>query len=709
MRRIPKIILLIASVWTISLLALCLRAEITLTTLVTFDGTNGYVPQGGLVEGRDGNFYGTLSYGGWYDDGVIYRMTSNGECVILVTFDGENGSHPDCLIQGKDGNFYGTTLQGGTGGSGSVFKMKPDGGITTIASFNGNTISFSPFGLIQGQDGNLYGSMCASMGEDASGRTKSTFKVTLNGELSAPAIIPGSNSAGGLLKTKDGDFYGTTFADTGDGSSRFGYGTVFKTGHDGMRTTLVVFNGTNGANPMGELVQGSDGNIYGITTRGGAFNQGTVFRLNLTKASRPVTTNVNVPILIHPPANRINPLMSMLRGEGTATTSPSGVSRTVTNATIGSNNANLYLDEFIFLPGGFRQMAKTISATNETFRLALRYIGEIQAGHRPPELPKGVTIADVSNAVYIVSVRSMMIPPRPINFYGKVVDENDQPVAGATAHFVWDVGATNNVPRPFTDTGKISADITTDSAGLFSLTNVMGTELDVSVSKAGYYSSRTNRGTQYFKYSKPNIDSFYGIGDYFKPDPNHPVIYYLHKMGVGANALVTSQYGVRDGLWVNVPRDGTPINVDLLNRKAGNGPLEIMQKKPDFPVHGGTIESLSPSDYAKLMSATNWSFTMKISDGGFIEENEEFPFNAPESGYQAVVKYDFQKGQTNWTVNFQRNYYIKFGSPALYAQLHLETWADSDYVILMYLINPDGSRNLEPKQDYFPSSSVWRH
>ena len=358
-------------------------------------------------------------------------------------------------------------------------------------------------------------------------------------------------------------------------------------------------------------------------------------------------------------------------------------------------------------------MAKTLSATNETYRLALRYIGESRGGHAPPKLPAGLTSQDVSNVNYIISEWTMTVPQRPINFYGKVVDENGLPVAEATAHFQWDGTVTNKNAMQFRDWPKISADATTDSGGLFSLTGKSGTELDVSVNKAGYYSSRRSRGAQYYKYSKPNIDSFYGTGQFFQSDSNQPVVYYLRKMGIGASALVTSQYGMRESFWATVPKDGTPVKVDLLNQKTGDGPLEIMQKKPEFPAHGGTMDSLSASDRAKLMSATNWSFTMRISDGGFSEENDEFPFNPPGTGYQGTVNYSFQKGQKdwqgNWSMNFQRNYYFKFGSPALYGQLHLETWADSGHVILTYVINPDGSRNLEPKQGYFPSSSRWSH
>jgi len=114
----------------------------------------------------------------------------------------------------------------------------------------------------------------------------------------------------------------------------------------------------------------------------------------------------------------------------------------------------------------------------------------------------------------------MIIPQRPINFYGKVVDENGQPVIGASAHFEWDGNATNKQAMDWNEeqTIKNSADVISDAAGLFSLTNKSGTELDVSAGKAGYYSSRRNRGAENFKYSKWNLDSYYGIGDYFKPD-----------------------------------------------------------------------------------------------------------------------------------------------------------------------------------------------
>jgi len=282
----------------------------------------------------------------------------------------------------------------------------------------------------------------------------------------------------------------------------------------------------------------------------------------------------------------------------------------------------------------------------------------------------------------------MTVPPRPISFYGKVVDENDQPVVGAIAHFQWDGTVTNKNALELKDDPKISLDETSDRDGLFALKNKTGTALDVSVAKAGYYQFPQNRGAQYFKYSKMNLDSFYGIGDYFKPDSNNPVLYRLHKAGVGVANLV-----IDEGFLPDVPFDGTPVNVDLLHRKTGSGPLEIRQTKPER---------------AKWQTATNWSFSMRISDGGFLEQHEEFPFRPPESGYQPLVEFRFRKGETNWTIGIRKDYYIKFGNPPVYGELQMETGFYQAKPVLKYVINPNGSRNLEAKQGDFPELPRWQ-
>ena len=135
----------------------------------------------------------------------------------------------------------------------------------------------------------------------------------------------------------------------------------------------------------------------------------------------------------------------------------------------------------------------------------------------------------------------------------------------------------------------------------------------------------------------------------FTPDPNSPVVFHLRRKGIGAN-LITSQYGVKNYLGVTGPLDGTPVRVDLLARKSGgqDGSLILSQTKPA---------------YQDWKQATAWSFRMEIPDGGFVEENDEFPFEAPESGYQSLILFEFQNGQTNWTTSLSKDFYVKFGKP----------------------------------------------
>jgi uncharacterized repeat protein (TIGR03803 family) len=130
---------------------------------VSFNGSNGAEPAGGLVRGSDGNFYGTTEYGGnlnynaGYGFGTAFKMSPAGVLTTLVAFTGANGSYTvGGLVQGSDGNFYGTTAGGGPGGGGKVFKMSPAGVLTTLVAFTGANGS-SPSGLVQGSDGNFYG------------------------------------------------------------------------------------------------------------------------------------------------------------------------------------------------------------------------------------------------------------------------------------------------------------------------------------------------------------------------------------------------------------------------------------------------------------------------------------------------------------------------------------------------------------------------
>src|SRR5271170_2379964 len=146
----------------------------TLTTLVSFDVTNGNSPSNGsLVQGTDGNFYGTTRNGGAHGEGTVFKITAGGTLKVLYSFCAKtncaDGAIPALgLIQATDGNFYGTTSAGGgstcTGagpgpGCGTVFRITLAGALTTLHSFAGSpTDGHQPLSpLVQGGDGDFYG------------------------------------------------------------------------------------------------------------------------------------------------------------------------------------------------------------------------------------------------------------------------------------------------------------------------------------------------------------------------------------------------------------------------------------------------------------------------------------------------------------------------------------------------------------------------
>jgi uncharacterized repeat protein (TIGR03803 family) len=266
----------------------------TLTTLYRFcpqTCPDGAQPYAGLVQATDGNFYGTTRLAGTpsYGPGTVFKITSSGMLTTLHNFSYfDDGGNPEAvLVLATDGNFYGTTSRGGAEGAGAVFKVTSEGTLTSLYSFcvrAGCADGSQPVaGLAQGSDGNFYGTTWIG-GAPGPG---TVFKITPSGAFttlysfcSQPNCADGEYVYGGLVRANDGSFYGTTAL-----GGAYGEGTVFKITSSGTLTTLHSFCAggffcADGADPQAALIQATDGNFYGTTQQGGGtFSLGTVFKI----------------------------------------------------------------------------------------------------------------------------------------------------------------------------------------------------------------------------------------------------------------------------------------------------------------------------------------------------------------------------------------------------------------------------------------------
>jgi uncharacterized repeat protein (TIGR03803 family) len=249
----------------------------TFTTLVSFNGTDGKQPSYvALVQGADGEMYGTTEFGGNTDFGIVFKLDAGAVLTTLYTFQGANdGAHPFVgLVLGTNGKFYGTTGFGGSyGTSGTIFSTGPGEGLTTLHGFAISDGANPLAPLVQATDGTLYGTTCSG----GANRHGTVFQYTPGAILTTLHSFDGTDGGcpqGGLVQASNGYFYGTA----SDGGAN-GYGTAFSIGPSGALTTLHSFSILDGVWPQAGLVEATDGNLYGTTEEGGAYGYGTVFEI----------------------------------------------------------------------------------------------------------------------------------------------------------------------------------------------------------------------------------------------------------------------------------------------------------------------------------------------------------------------------------------------------------------------------------------------
>ena len=273
-------------------------AKGTVTTLYNFcaeancaDGGNPYAA---LIEGADGNFYGTTSAYGAFSGGTVFRITPAGQLTTIYSFCQQqpgclDGEYPNAgVIQGSDGSLYGTTYYGGANGWGTVFKVTAEGTLSVLHSFAGTPSEggYPSAGLIQGANGNFYGTTLHGGANTCFEGCGTVFKITPSGAfvtLHTFAGPEGSLPGASLIQATDADFYGTT---TGGGNDNAG--TIFRMSSTGTLETLYSFcaqtNCRDGGTPWGALLQATNGTFYGTTYGGGnssCQDCGTVFSLNI--------------------------------------------------------------------------------------------------------------------------------------------------------------------------------------------------------------------------------------------------------------------------------------------------------------------------------------------------------------------------------------------------------------------------------------------
>ncbi len=242
-----------------------------------------------LVQGLDGNFYGTTADGGTLRDGIVYKISPKGQFAVLYQFDGNLGLWPSGLVLGTDGAFYGISAYGpNNNGYGAIFKITPFGQFTVVHSFS--PVDGPPASLpYQGLDGNFYG----TSDPDTSRATAVVYRMTPTGNVTILRGMDGAEGnypSAGLIQGSDGIFYGAnsyegpsaTCADLG------GCGTLFKITPQGVFTALFDLDYPTGATPETTMVQHTSGVFYGSTTNGGSgtngpycsFNCGVLYSFN---------------------------------------------------------------------------------------------------------------------------------------------------------------------------------------------------------------------------------------------------------------------------------------------------------------------------------------------------------------------------------------------------------------------------------------------
>jgi uncharacterized repeat protein (TIGR03803 family) len=246
------------------------------------DGANPYAPP---IQASDGSLYGTTD-SGISNAGVIYRYSpSSGVFATLFSFDPDKSQGAQVfapLIEGADGNLYGTAESGGASQCGTIFELSTSGVLLELYSFPCGAGGNAPGGpLVQAADGNFYGvTQTGGATTSRCGGCGTVFKLS-GGVVTILYSFGGRPDSalpnlGGLIEGSDGSLYGGTYY-----GGTLNSGTLYRISTGGQYKLLYSFASTYGQNPGGGLLQHTNGKFYGTTFIGGEYNEGSLYSMNL--------------------------------------------------------------------------------------------------------------------------------------------------------------------------------------------------------------------------------------------------------------------------------------------------------------------------------------------------------------------------------------------------------------------------------------------
>jgi hypothetical protein len=259
----------------------------------------------------------------------------------------------------------------------------------------------------------------------------------------------------------------------------------------------------------------------------------------------------------------------------------------------------------------------------------------------------------------------------PINFYGRVLDQDGEPLAGVKVTF--DVRIAYPNAATGMRMGEEKSTPQSDANGNFTLTGMSGYSIKIeSVEKIGYKLSDKFNHEYVYSWS----------GDIFHPDPNNPVIFKMWKQ-IGSEHLITG------GKFYAVNPDGRPYTLNLLEDTKSEG--------TNAP--GDIIVRVHRPQQIKPRTKFDWSYSIDVVDGGIIHTNDDFMYRAPEAGYKDKYEFTVSAASTNWLPEVEhQQFYVKTRNGRVFGCLEVRVIPDyNDHSVfdVHYAANPSGSRNLE--------------